>query len=252
MLHTVLAPPVLAIQFLTAVPLPVAVPAGPKELGRSLVFFPVVGALLGLALAALDGLLLNVLPAALTTALVLLAGTLLTGGLHLDGLMDTCDGVFGGRTRERRLEIMRDSRVGSYGVLAGVLQLLLKYAALVSLPAELRGAALVAALTCGRWAMVGVMWGFPYARAEGLGRAFKDGIQLWHVALAAVLAGALSWMALGVWGLGLFGPTAVLSAAGGWWLVRCLGGLTGDCYGALNELAESAVLVALVGMAVPR
>ena len=247
MLRELLAPPVLAVQLLTAVPLSIAVPAGPRQLGRSLIFFPVVGALLGLALAALDAALLRGLPVGVTSALVLVAAALLTGGLHLDGLMDTCDGLFGGRTRERRLEIMRDSRVGSYGALAGALQLLLKYAALAALPGGWRGVALVVALTCGRWAMVVAIGRFPYARAEGLGRAFKDGLRVTDVALATVLAAAVCWAALETLGAALLAGTLLLSLVGGWWLTRALGGLTGDCYGAVSEVVEVGVLLALVG-----
>ena len=243
-----IAPPVLALQFLTAVPVPLTVPAAPMHLGRSLAFFPVVGVLLGLALAALDRALLLVLPVPVATALLLTAATALTGALHLDGLMDTCDGVFGGRTPERRLEIMRDSRVGSYGALAGTLQLLLKYAALVSLPIEWRWIGLVLALTCGRWTMAAATWVFPYARAEGLGTAFKAGVTRPAIGAAAVLALAIAWVASHGLGVGLLvGATSVA------WLVArylCgkLGGLTGDCYGALNEVVESTVLVGLVAM----
>jgi adenosylcobinamide-GDP ribazoletransferase len=256
-LRELLAPPVLALQFLTAVPLPVSVPAGPRELGRSLIFFPLVGTLLGLALTVMDALLLRVLPVAVSTALLLIVGTLLTGGLHLDGLMDTCDGVFGGQTRERRLEIMRDSRVGSYGVLAGALQLLLKFAALVSLPGGWRWIGLVLALTCGRWAMVVVVWAFPYARSEGLGRTFKDGTRAGHVALATLLAAAvmaaltrMPYPALEP-ALVALGPAALVTAgliawATGAFLAPRLGGLTGDAYGAVNEVVEAAVLVGLL------
>lgn len=252
MLRELLAPPVLAIQFLTAVPLPVSVPAGVRELGRSLIFFPLVGALLGIALAVVDALLLRVLPVAVSTALVLIVWTLLTGGLHLDGLMDTCDGLFGGRTRERRLEIMRDSRVGSYGVLAGALQLLLKYAALISLPMEARGAALVLALTSGRWAMTLAIWGFPYARSEGLGRAYKDGARLSDVGFAAVLALGVCWLATDVRGLGALAGASLLAWSGGWWITERLGGLAGDCYGALNEVVEVGVLTATVALLAAR
>jgi len=242
------APPILALQFLTAVPVPISVPAGPKELGRSLGCFPLIGALLGLVLAALDRVLLLVVPLPVATVLVLVAGTLLTGGLHLDGLMDTCDGVFGGRSRAQRLEIMRDSRVGSYGVLAGALQLLLKYAVLVALPVGWRGPALVLSLLCGRWAMAAAMWAFPYARAEGLGSGFKAGVTAPVVIVATALAAAIAWATLGVTG----GAVLLGAAAVGWGLAAALtrevGGLTGDCYGALNEVAEATVLVTLSGV----
>lgn len=207
---------------------------------------------MGLALAALDAALSSQLPVSVVSALVLVAGTMLTGGLHVDGLMDTCDGVFGGRTRERRLEIMRDSRVGSFGALAGALQLLLKYAALVSLPADLRGAALVVGLTGGRWAMVVSTWLFRYARPEGLGRAFKDGVRVSDVLLATALAAGLCWAAFGLLGLAALLGAAAVVGLGGAFLAGRLGGLTGDCYGALSEVVEVGVLVAATAVATAR
>ena len=228
-----LAGPVLAIQFLTAVPLPLAVPATPRHLGRALAFFPLAGALLGLALAGLDSVLLA-------------AGVLATGALHVDGLMDACDGIFGGRTAVGRLEIMRDSRVGSYGVLAGALQLLLKYAALSALPLGWRGAALVMALSAGRWAMVGATWVFPYARPEGLGAAFKAGVTWPSVALATLFAIAVAWASLGAPGLALLGLAGAAAWLTGTYAAGKLGGLTGDCYGAVNEVVETALLLALL------
>jgi adenosylcobinamide-GDP ribazoletransferase len=246
------APPVLALQFLTAVPIPIGVPAGPRQLGRALGLFPLVGAMLGLALGGLDALLRLGLPSALASALVLIGAVLLTGGLHLDGLMDACDGLFGGRTVERRLEIMRDSRVGAFGVLGGVLQLLLKYAALESLPGALRGPALVASLAAGRWAMVAAIWGFPYARPQGLGAVFKAGVGLSGVAVATLLALVATALPFGPAGLQLgpllLGVAAVLTGLAGRWMAARLGGLTGDTYGAIDELVEATSLVAIVAL----
>ena len=244
-----LAPPALALQFLSTVPLPISVPAQPRHLGRALAFFPLAGALLGLALVALDAGLRLVQPVSVATAVVQAAAALLTGGLHLDGLMDACDGIFGGRTVERRLEIMRDSRVCSYGALAGALQLLVKYAGLVALPVELRGAGLVVPLIAGRWAMAAATWAFPYARPEGLGAAFKAGVT-WRPVLAATgLAAAGAWVAAGAFGWFLLGLAAALAALAGRYMAGKLGGLTGDCYGAINEVVETGVLLALVAWA---
>jgi adenosylcobinamide-GDP ribazoletransferase len=247
--RALLAPPILALQFLTAVPVPIVVPAEPKQLGWSLAFFPAVGALLGLALAALDWGLLRVLPLPVATALLLVAATLITGALHLDGLMDTCDGVLGGRTRERRLEIMRDSRVGAFGALAGALQVLLKYAALVSLPAGARGPALVLSFSAGRWAMAAATWAFPYARPEGLGTSFKAGVSAPPVLVATVCVAGVAWVTWGAAGMALLGGVAVIALLGATYLSGRLGGLTGDCYGALNEVVESVALVGLVAVA---
>jgi adenosylcobinamide-GDP ribazoletransferase len=243
----IVAGPVLTLQFLTAVPIPFAVPATPRHLGRALALFPLGGAAIGLALAGLDVILLRALPVSVATPLILGASVLLTGALHLDGLMDTCDGVFGGRTVERRLEIMRDSRVGSYGVLAGVLQLLLKYAALSALPLAARGAALILSLTAGRWAMVGVMQVFPYARPQGIGAAFKAAVSWLAVAVAIVLAAAIGWATFGLGGVVCLAVAGIVAVALARYLAAKLGGLTGDCYGAVNEVVESTVMLLILG-----
>jgi adenosylcobinamide-GDP ribazoletransferase len=245
----VLAPPVLAVQFLTAVPIPLAMPAHPRHLGRALACFPLVGAALGVALAGLDSVLGRVLPVPVSAALILVALTLLTGGLHLDGLMDACDGLFGGRSPERRLEIMRDSRVGAFGVMAGVLQLLLKYSVLAAVAPELRGQALVVALTGGRWAMAAATWAFPYARPSGLGAAFKAGVRWPAVAVATALALVVVWVALGPTGLLLLVVAVALAGLLGAYMKGKLGGLTGDCYGAIDEVVESGLLLVLLGAA---
>jgi adenosylcobinamide-GDP ribazoletransferase len=239
-----LAPPVLAFQFLSAVPIPLGVPATPLHLGRALALFPLAGAALGLALAGADAALRLVLPLSVVSVLVVTSGTLLTGGLHLDGLMDSADGVFGGRTVARRLEIMRDSRVGSFGVLAGALQLLLKVATLAALAVDLRGPVLVVSLVSGRLAMVLAVWLLPYARPDGLGAGFKAGLRPTGVCVALALAAAAAWLALGPAGLLLLAVAAGVAAAAARWLAgRLGGGLTGDTYGALSEVAEVAVLL---------
>jgi len=245
--RAVLAPPVLAVQFLTVVPLPLSVPAAPADLGRALGLFPLIGAALGLALAGLDAALRLALPPAVAGVLVVAAGALLTGGLHLDGLMDSADGVFGGRTPVRRLEIMRDSRVGSFGVLAGVFQVLLKVTALAALGAGVRGQALIAALVAGRLALVLAVWLFPYARPDGLGAGFKAGVRPAGVAAAVALAVLGCGLALGPAGLLLLAAAGGVAALAGRWLAARLGGgLTGDTYGALCEVAEVAVLLGVL------
>jgi|SRR5581483_4448593 len=247
-----LAPPVLALQLLTAVPVPLAVPATPRHLGRAMACFPLAGAALGLALAAFDWLMRQAFPVPVATALVLGAAALLTGGLHLDGLMDACDGLFGGRTPERRLEIMRDSRVGSFGVIGGVLALLIRYAALAALPPALRPPALVLQPVAGRWVMAAAIWLFPYARPSGLGAAFKEGARWPAVALATLAAAGMAWLAFGPPGPVALVPPAAAGGLAARFMMARLGGLTGDCYGALNELAEIVVLLVLLLWLVPR
>jgi cobalamin 5'-phosphate synthase/cobalamin synthase len=232
------------------------VSATPRALAGSAAFFPLVGAALGALLGGLGLLLETALPPGPTAALLLAAGALVTGGLHLDGLMDTADGAFGGRTRERRLEIMLDSRIGAYGALALGLALLGQYACLVELGGVDRLLALVVALTLGRWTMALALALFPAAQAHGLGAAYRAEGDRGPAAVATLLAlavvaasaaaspdGPALARALAAGGLALL---IVLGA--GHWLSGRLGGLTGDTYGALGVLTETAALYVALGL----
>jgi adenosylcobinamide-GDP ribazoletransferase len=234
---------VTSLRFLTRLPIPGSPPlCGP---GESLAAFPLAGLVLGLLVAVLDALLGQLrLPFFTRDVLAVLALVLLTGGLHLDGLMDTCDGLWGGHTPERRLEIMRDSRVGGYGVLAGAGVLLLKLAALAALPLHQRTAALIVAPALGRWVLVLAAALFPPARPDGLGAAFRRAVAPARLTIA--MASGLAIVAVAGGGSGL---TAWLACSTVTWLagramLRKIPGLTGDTYGALAELAEVVALFA--------
>lgn len=235
-----------ALGFLTVLPVP-ARAAGPQALAAAPAYFPAVGLLIGLALAGLDRPLSAALPAGVVAALLLAAQLAMTGGLHLDGLADTCDGFFSSAGPERRLEIMRDSRVGGYGVAGAAVMLLLQYSAIAALPLGQRTVALVLAPVLGRWAMATALLGFPYARSQGMGIPFRGGgSPLPSLALATALALAACLALAG-------GPGAVLLAAvgvGTWLTARVLllrlPGLTGDTYGAINEVVQAGVFVAFL------
>ena len=275
-----------ALSFLTVLPVGGGRPLAARQISHSRAYYPAVGLLLGLLLVGLERGASLVLPPPLTAAILLAALAAATRALHLDGLMDICDGVFGGHTRERRLEIMQDSRVGAFGVAGGGVILLWKYAALLSLltaaapggwaafphpdaPPEaalLPGLALLgggafadgiwwggvplwAALllvpALSRWAMAAALLLFPYARRGGLGSPFHQGGAWPPTLLAAIVAAAAALLLAGLPGLALLAGVSLLAAAVGWALSRALGGLTGDAYGAINELAETAALTAL-------
>lgn len=212
-------------------------------LARCLPWFPLVGAALGLALGGLGLVLDRLLPSGPTAALLLSIYVMVTGGLHLDGLMDTADGVFGGHTPERRRAIMRDSRVGAFGVLAGVVSLLIQYACLTEVSGVERLRVLVATLAAGRWAMTLAVGLFPSARLDGLGAAMKSGASARLMAGAAVAAGGIAVVTAS------FGAIAMLIAAivaigVGYFLTRRLEGLTGDTYGAVDVIVETTCLLA--------
>ena len=212
--------------------------------------WPLVGAVLGACGAALasGALWLGVTPG-VTSVLVLALGAMLTGGLHEDGLSDTADGLFGGWTRDRRLEIMKDSRVGSYGVLALVLVTLARWSALTALLVYGdHWAALVATGAISRAPMALVMALLPNARGSGLSHATgrpAPGVAVVALGLATGLALAvLGWSALGPLVVAA-GIMVVLSVVA----LRKIGGQTGDILGALQQLVEAGCLTALAAAA---
>jgi adenosylcobinamide-GDP ribazoletransferase len=193
-------------------------------------------------LAFLDAGLRWLLPVEVAAVLVLSAWVTLTGGLHLDGFLDSCDGLLGGRTPEERLRIMRDERVGAYAVAGGVLLLLLKFAALASLTQP--AAALLLACVLGRWLICLAIVRLPYGRTQGLGRTMKDHAGARQLVTATLITVMVVGVVAPAWG-SLTAMVALLAgAAAARFTLRRLPGLTGDSYGAICELAEVAVLVA--------
>lgn len=243
-----LTPVAAAVQFLTVTPPLVRRPFTAEELGRAVGWFPLAGILIGGGLAGLDWLLGLAFPPGVTAALVLAAWVLGTGALHLDGFLDTCDGLFGGHTPEARLRIMRDERAGAFAVIGGILLMLLKYAALTGNPDRL--AALIVAPVVGRWGMTVAVIAFPYGRPEGLGRAMKDNAGWPQAAVASVSAVAavtlIAVVGRGERALLTLPLAAAVTWAGGRFVLRRLPGLTGDIYGALCELLEVMVLLVFV------
>ncbi len=245
-----MAPPwvafLAALQFLTFSPAFIRRPFTANELGGAVAWFPLIGTLLGFLLAMADTLLALIFPPPVRCALLIALWILLTGALHLDGFLDSCDGLLGGWTPEKRLEIMRDERVGAYALAGGILLLLLKFSALLSLPG--RWEALLIAPTLSRWSMSLAIVAFPYARAEGLGRLMKDQTGWLQAAIATLLALATAWFVGRLAGLVLMPFAAITMGLLARFTVKRIRGLTGDVYGAINEIVELAVLLAWVGL----
>lgn len=233
----------VAWRFLTIVPLPLGRSPSARQVGRSLVYFPVVGLVLGLALAGVERGLDSVLPAPVLGGVLLVLWVLVSGATHLDGFIDTCDGLAAGRTPQQRQEIMRDSRVGAFGVVGACCLLLLKYASLAALPEASWAWSLALAPVLGRWTAVCAIAAFPYARPEGLGRTFKDQAGWLTAALATAVALAASAGFLRLTGLAIMLGVATVALCLCAILNRRLAGLTGDSYGAVVEVAEVATLV---------
>ncbi|MGV8917441.1 MAG: adenosylcobinamide-GDP ribazoletransferase [Pseudomonas sp.] len=235
----------IALQFLSSLPIRLPGMPEPKQMGRSLLFYPVVGLLFGLILLALNALL-SASPPLLHAALLLTLWVLLSGGLHLDGLADSADAWLGGfGDRERTLIIMKDPRSGPIAVITLVLVLLLKFCALLALIENHHSLGLILAPVIGRSALLGLFLCTPYVRAGGLGQALADHLPRTlgkQVLLASavgcvLLAGVSGVIALVVVAVGFYGLRQLM--------MRRLGGTTGDTAGALLELLEMAVLVGL-------
>jgi adenosylcobinamide-GDP ribazoletransferase len=218
------------------------IPFNEKDLGRSVMFFPLVGLLLGGILSAALYLSSMVFPPPATAAILVVLMVIMTGGLHLDGFMDTMDGVLSGRSRERKLEIMRDSRVGAFGALGAACLVLLKFSLILSVPGDLLPRLLILMPVISRWSMAYAVANFPYARPEGLGMLHVKYTGRTELAVATVTALALAAGAGGPAGLVLFVLAGLLTHLLCRKLAGQLGGLTGDTYGAANEIMEVAVL----------
>ena len=232
----------VGLQFLTRIRIVRQTVWTAEDFGRSTRFFPLVGLVLGICYALAAWILVSVLGMrVLTAALLLILPLLLTGGLHADGFMDTADGVFSGRERERKLEIMKDSRVGSFGVVAFVLLMFLQFALLLDMSPPLLVSVFFVMPIIGRMAMVLAVSCFPYARADGMGKTFADMADRRTVALAAVTTSVL------VIPIGLLATLAlvlgiVFALLFCRWMTAILGGVTGDVYGAATVLTETIVL----------
>ncbi len=234
---------ILALQFLTRIPVSTSVSFSDRQLGASVLFYPVIGLLIGCMLLPV-AFLLNGGSATVQAAIILMLWVLITGGLHLDGLADCADGWAGSLDNpERSLKIMKDPACGAIAVVVLILVLLLKWTALsVLLERQNFFPALLLIPLLGRSAILVLMLGFPYVSHNGLGEKLNAHLPFLPVSgilLACILAGIFT---LGVWAI-LF-PGLILWLTG-WLAKRRLGGVTGDVYGAGVELTETALLVSL-------
>lgn len=231
----------IALQFLSSLPVRLRRMPTPAEIGRSLLWYPAVGLLYAALLAGVDTLLAGSVPL-LHAAILLAVWVTLTGGLHLDGLADTADAWVGGYgDRERTLAIMKDPRSGPMAVVALIVLLLLKLAALVAVLQVGPGHHWWIVPVLGRAALLGVFLTTPYVRAGGLGEALANHLPRtagWVVLAGCLLAG---WLSLGSVLLAGIAAFAWLR----WLLLRRLGGTTGDTAGAMLECLEVVLLVGL-------
>lgn len=237
----------LAISFLTVAPVYGNRIADEREFANSLYYYPLVGFIIGMILFAVSRLSSLLEPGIASEALILLVWVSITGALHLDGLMDSADGLFSGRDQERKLEIMKDSRVGAMGAITLVMVILLKVAFLDMLVIADKSWVLLVAPAVGRFMMVYAVFRYPYARpGGGLGAAFggEAGIPKLMGALLLLLAG--SWLAHSWTAFTAVVITIALGALLAAWIAKQLGGVTGDSFGAICESCETIFIITAV------
>ncbi len=230
-----------ALQLLTIIPL--RRQFDPEDVKRSPVYFPVVGIVIGVIVATLAWLLGLVLSQSIVSALIVVFLVIITGGMHLDGLSDTCDGLAGHRNPEERWQVMHDSHAGAFGVIGVASVLLVKYVSLNSLPRDIILPALLLMPVVSRWAMVYAIVSCPYARPSGMGKAFKEGANWPELTVTTILTLAVAAIILQVAGVVIVLAVWAIVLGVTNYLKRKFAGLTGDTYGAVNEVAEISVLI---------
>ena len=234
----------LALQFLTRLPVPRGFRTTEGELGKAAAFFPLIGVVVGTGTAGVFLLANRVLPISASLLVAIAFATFITNGFHEDGLADTFDGLGGGWSKEHALEIMRDSRIGTYGTLALIFLILGKYTFLSALEPSRTWRWLIVAHTAGRWTILPMCRWLPYVRAEGQGKLVAK-----QIGISAMMFGSLTlllvvllveWRSADI----ILAVTIVVTLVSGLYFKRRLEGITGDCLGAVNQIAELSLYLA--------
>jgi len=249
-----------AVQFLTIFTVRKKHELNEGDLARSMVYFPLIGFLIGFLLINMDKALLWVLPPTIANALLVVVLVLITRALHVDGLADTLDGIMGGRDPQSRLAIMKDSRLGTAGAIGILFALLLKYLCFNNLFESEKVAALLTAPMLARWSQTLMVFGAEYGRENGMGKAFVGHLRAGSLAATSAVTIALSafvvvrmdfvGVTMDVHSVMLFFSLLIgvicLTFIAKRYLVSRLGGVTGDAIGAVSELNELLVLLLFV------
>jgi adenosylcobinamide-GDP ribazoletransferase len=216
-----------------------------------MVWFPGVGLLIGAFLVAIYFLLIRWFPSSVSDALILVVYIGITGALHLDGIADSCDGIFGGYDKEKKLEIMRQSTIGAFGVIGIVCIIGIRYLGVHSLTyggdglwLSQKGTALFLMPAVGRWAQVLAAALSNYARSEeGVGKVFIDNVSLRHAIYSALFPLVPLWFFCGINGLIIFAVVTFVALPIIRYIKGKIGGMTGDTLGAINEISEVVFLL---------
>jgi adenosylcobinamide-GDP ribazoletransferase len=236
----------IAVQFLTRLPVPRVLSNSEAELGKAAAFFPLIGVIVGGGAALVSVLLQRVFPVSASVLCAMVFAAFITNGFHEDGLADTFDGFGGGWTKDRVLEIMRDSRIGTYGTLALVFLVFGKLTFLSSLPQGQIWRWLIVAHTAARWTILPLCAWLPYARADGQGKLVAK--QVGALELLTATATLIVAILLLPWRAALTAllVTSLVTLVSGLYFRARLEGITGDCLGATNQLTEVGLYLTAV------
>lgn len=232
-----------AFLFLTRIPLP-QIPFDEQKIPRTVTFFPVVGLCIGIVLWGLYKLLSPYFTIQVTMALILMIYMIITGGMHTDGFADTMDGFFCGGDRQKKMDVMKDSRVGAFGAIGIVMLLILKWSLLYSLNPYYVKQSLFVFPMISRWLMTISIIYFPYIRPTGLGKAFGACSDYKRSLYSTSLTMFIVYFLAGFQGLAVGLIALIVALLFIWYSLKQIGGLTGDIYGAVNEIGELVVLIA--------
>ncbi len=231
----------VALQFLTILPVKISQSLNKEDFGKSLLYFPVIGLGIGLVLL-LTLFLFGFLPNLIISVLVLIISIIITGGIHLDGFADTCDGFYGSKSKEKTLKIMRDSRIGVIGVIGVVSLLLLKFTLIVSIPRDILWKSLIMMAVFARWSQVLACYTSNYARKEGKAKYFIEYVSLNELLIGGFFTIILFLLLMKLNGFILFVLSLLPIFVFINYVKKRIGGMTGDTIGATNEIAEIAIL----------
>ena len=231
----------LALQFLTILPVGPRQDPAKEDFGKSLIWFGPAGAVIGLCLAAL-AFISGSMPQMVTAALILAGSIILTGEMPLDGFADKCDGLYGFTTTKRALEVMRDSHIGAMGAAGIVILLLLKFSLLASMRHGVLWKAVILMAVFARWSQVLACYSSKYAREDGKAKWFIEGASQKEVLAGGLFTLAIFILLMNVEGLGFFLVLTFLVFLFISWINKKLGGMTGDTIGATSELSEVLAL----------
>jgi len=233
---------ILMIQFLTRIPIPITIDVKEDSFVKGVAYYPLVGVIIGFINAGVYLLTSNVIGGAFPIVCVLLANTLVTGAFHLDGIADTCDGIYSARPKEQMLEIMKDSRVGTNGAIALIFDYIFRYVLLSTIPSSFILYAIILAPIAAKTQVGLLIYISKYARKKGLAGLYLDKMTKLPTVICMIIGITIFGVTLRIKGLILVGVYTIFSLLFKRYIYKRIDGMTGDTLGAANEVIEILAL----------